>query len=60
MKSRLLAALVAVGLLCISAQANANGFLSMLGGGYGGGACGCDVAPNVFFSRSATSNASAR
>jgi len=43
MKSRLIAAILAVGLLCISSQANAaNLFGIMLGGGYGG--CGCDNA----------------
>jgi hypothetical protein len=50
MKSRLIAAVLAVGLLCISSQANANGFLSILGGGYGGcgcdNVCGCDKAPS--------------
>jgi hypothetical protein len=45
MKSRLIAAAVAVALLCISSQANAAGFLSnILGGGYGNGCC--DVAPS--------------
>jgi hypothetical protein len=38
MKSRLVAAVVAAGLFCISAQANALELFSFLGGGYGG--CG--------------------
>ena len=41
MKSRIVAALLAAGMLCISASAQANEFLSILGGGYGGG-CGCN------------------
>src|SRR5262245_22927590 len=45
MKSRLLAAALAVGLVCICSQANAAGLLNILGGGYGGG-CGCDAAPS--------------
>ena len=43
MKSRVIAAVLAVGLLCISSQANAFERIAMIlgGGGYGGG-CGCD------------------
>jgi hypothetical protein len=45
MKSRLLAAVLTAGLMCISSQANAAGLLSIFGGGYGyGGGCGCDNA----------------
>src|SRR5262245_634360 len=41
MKSRLLAATIAAGLICMCSQANAFEFLrSMMSGGYGG--CGCD------------------
>jgi hypothetical protein len=49
MKSRLVAAVLAAGLLCISAQANAFELFGLLGGGYGGcgcdNVCGCDAAP---------------
>src|SRR5262245_42573296 len=41
MKSRVIAAVLAAGLMCISSQANAAGLLSIFGG-YGGGGCGCD------------------
>src|SRR5207245_259332 len=47
MKSRVLAALMAVGLLCMSSQANAfERLAAMLGniGGGGGCGCGCDNA----------------
>ena len=49
MKNRLLAAALAVGLVCICSQANAAGLLNILGGGYGyGDGCGCggEVAPS--------------
>src|SRR6188508_1940527 len=42
MKSRVLAAVIAAGLFCLCAQANAFEFLRMMGGGYCG--CGCDNA----------------
>lgn len=53
MKSRIVAAVLAAGMMCISAQAQALDLFGMLGGGYGGGggcgcelSCGCAAAPS--------------
>jgi hypothetical protein len=42
MKSRVIAAVLSVGMLCLASQASAFELFGMLGGGYGG--CGCEVA----------------
>jgi hypothetical protein len=45
MKSRVIAAVLSVGMFCIASQASAFELFNMLGGGYGyGGGCGCEAA----------------